>query len=150
MGTIQPNKIRLGPICQRGGLLNKSYDMPVQGWAYTEPVSFNAQVADTSLLYDLVFSVKHADNYRWQNAFFLITTIFPNMETSIDTLECVLATQEGEWIGRRFGKFRSIGFLYKQGIGFPQAGEYRFEIRHAMREDTLRGITAVGMKIFPH
>lgn len=136
--------------CKQGKLLDKTYEIPETGWAYTEPVFFETQVCDTSIGYDVVFSLKHKNNYGWSNAFFLITTVFPDMETRVDTLECILATQEGEWLGNKFGKFHTIGFLYKQGIHFPQAGEYRFEVQHAMREDTLQGIVACGMRISPH
>ena len=136
--------------CTRDTLLDKTYDLPRNGWVYTEAVSFDTQVSDTSTGYDWVLSIKHNDTYHWSNAYFLITTIFPDMETHIDTLECILATKDGKWIGSRFGKFHNIGFLYKQDIRFPQTGEYRFEIRQAMREDTLQGIVATGMKISPH
>ncbi|MDE6493224.1 MAG: gliding motility lipoprotein GldH [Bacteroidales bacterium] len=133
--------------CQHDTVLNKTFDTPRPAWAFNDPVCFNLTVIDTLTRYDLTFSLKHSEDYAWMNAFFLITTVFPDMNTAIDTLECILATPDGKWIGSRLGKYRNLGFLYKQNIAFPQAGEYRFEVRHAMRNDTLREIEAVGMKI---
>ncbi len=133
--------------CQRDTVFNKTFDTPAPAWAFNDPVCFDLTVIDTLARYDLMFSLKHSENYEWMNAFFLITTVFPDMNTAIDTLECILATPDGRWLGGRFGKYRNLGFLYKQNIAFPQPGEYRFEVRHAMREDSLRNITAVGMKI---
>ena len=66
--------------CKQGKLLDKTYEIPETGWAYTEPVFFETQVCDTSIGYDVVFSLKHKNNYGWSNAFFLITTVFPDME----------------------------------------------------------------------
>lgn len=133
--------------CNPKSVLNESRDTPQPGWAYDDPICFDLTVTDTVPRYNLTFSLKHTDDYEWMNAFFLITTVFPNMETKIDTLECLLADPSGKWFGNRFGKYRSIGFLYKQGIRFPAPGEYRFEIRHAMRDDTLSDLTSVGLKI---
>lgn len=133
--------------CQRSTLLNKTYDTPQPAWAYHEPICFDLMVEDTTLPYDVTFSLTHTRNFAWMNSFFFITTIFPNMDTSIDTLECLLATPDGKWLGSRMGKYRSLGFLYKQHIRFPMPGQYRFEVRHAMRNDSLQHISSVGMKI---
>lgn len=133
--------------CQRGTVLNKTIETPQPVWAYHEPVSFELMVEDTLSPYDVTFSLKHTRDFAWMNSFFLITTVFPDMNTAIDTLECVLATPDGKWLGSKFGRYRNIGFLYKQHIRFPMPGQYRFEVRHAMRDDSLRNISAVGMKI---
>ncbi len=133
--------------CRERTVLNGSRTLPAGGWAYTEPVFFETCITDTLSPYDFTFSLKHSEHYPWSNAFFLITTVFPDMETSIDTLECILATREGYWLGRKTGKTYSMGFLYKARLRFPQTGNYRFEIRHAMRDDTLHGILSTGMKI---
>lgn len=133
--------------CQRSTLLNKSYDTPQPTWAYHEPICFDLTVQDTTLPYDVMFTLKHTQDFAWMNSFFFITTVFPDMNTTIDTLECVLSTPDGKWLGSRLGKYRSIGFLYKQHIRFPIPGQYRFEVRHAMRNDSLQNISAVGLKI---
>ncbi|MCH5243957.1 MAG: gliding motility lipoprotein GldH [Lentimicrobiaceae bacterium] len=133
--------------CQRSTLLNKTFDTPQPAWAYHEPVCFDLMVEDTTLPYDVTFSLKHTRNFEWMNAFFLITTVFPDMNTTIDTLECVLAMPDGRWLGSRLGKYRSLGFLYKQHIRFPMPGQYRFEVRHAMRNDSLQNINSVGLQI---
>lgn len=133
--------------CRPKATLNESRPVPAPAWAFDDPIGFDAAVIDTSSRYDLTFSLKHTDDYPWMNAFFLITTVFPDMETRIDTLECILADPSGRWYGSRFGKYRSMGFLYKQGIRFPIPGEYHFEIRHAMRNDSLEDIVSVGLKI---
>lgn len=135
--------------CNRGVILNKTCHAPQGAWSYKDPIVFECYVEDTTIEYDAIFSIKHRDDYRWSNAFFLITTVFPDMETRVDTLECLLANRSGKWIGHRYGKYHGIRFLYKQGIRFPQNGEYRFEVRHAMREDVYEILT-VGMKISPH
>lgn len=137
----------LASSCQRSTLLNQTYDTPRPAWAYHEPICFDVMVADTMPVYDLTFSLKHTRDFAWMNSFFLITTIFPDMNTTIDTLECLLSTPDGRWIGSRMGKYHTIGFLYKQHIRFPMSGQYRFEVRHAMRNDSLQNICSVGLKI---
>lgn len=133
--------------CNRGTVMNETYEVPSPEWNYNEPICYDMWIEDTSTGYDLTFSIRHSNDFEWQNAFFLIRTVFPDMEVSVDTLECILAEPDGRWIGNRSGKYYRIGFLYKQGIRFPQAGEYRFEIRHAMRDDNLQGIRSIGLKV---
>lgn len=133
--------------CQRGTVINKTIDTPQPVWAYHEPVCFELMVEDTLTPYDVTFSLRHTRDFAWMNAFFLVNTIFPDMNTAVDTLECVLATADGRWLGSKFGKYRDIGFLYKQHIRFPMPGQYRFEVRHAMRDDSLKNISSVGLKI---
>lgn len=137
----------LSMSCERSTLLNKTYNTPQSAWAYHEPICFDLMAEDSTQPYDVTFTLKHTRDFAWMNAFFFITTIFPDMSTTIDTLECVLATPDGRWIGSRYGKYRNIEFLYKQHIRFPIPGQYRFEIRHAMRNDSLQNINAVGLKI---
>ncbi|MCM1168860.1 MAG: gliding motility lipoprotein GldH [Bacteroides sp.] len=137
----------LAASCQRSTLLNKTFDTPQPAWAYQEPICFDLMVEDTVQPYDVTFSLKHTRNFAWMNSFFLITTVFPDMETTVDTLECILSTPDGKWLGSKLGKYRSLGFLYKQHIFFPMPGQYRFEVRHAMRSDSLQNIVSVGMKI---
>lgn len=135
--------------CNRGTLINESFDVPQPAWNYNDPICFDLWVKDTSFRYDVTLNLKHSNDFEWQNAFFLVTTVFPDMSTTIDTLECLLADQSGRWIGNRSGKYYRIGFLYKKGIRFPAPGEYRLEVRHAMRDDDLENIYSIGMKIHP-
>ena len=132
--------------CRHETILNKTSHTPEGSWTYIDPVVFECHVEDTNLAYNAVFSLKHTKNYPWSNVFFLITTVFPDLETRIDTLECVLASRDGRWLGRKYGSYYSMDFLYKDGVRFPQTGTYRFEIRHAMRED-VHEIVQLGMKI---
>ncbi len=137
--------------CSSRSLLDETGETPLPAWDYDEPVCFGffLDAPDTALPCDLIFSLKHTGDFAWSNAFFLITTVFPDMNTSVDTLECLLAEPSGRWYGDRLGKYYSMSVLYKQGIRFPMPGEYRFMIQHAMREDALENITAVGLKILP-
>lgn len=137
--------------CGSRNLLDETGETPFPAWDFDEPVCFGFFLndPDTALPCDLIFSLKHTGDFAWSNAFFLITTVFPDMNTSVDTLECLLAEPSGRWYGDRLGKYYSMSVLYKQGIRFPMPGEYRFVIQHAMRDDALKNISAVGLKISP-
>lgn len=141
----------LAVSCGSKNLLDETGETPLPAWDYDEPVCFGffLDAPDTALPCDLIFSLKHTRDFAWSNAFFLITTVFPDMNTTVDTLECLLAEPSGRWYGSRLGKYHSMSVLYKQGIRFPMPGEYRFMIQHAMREDALRDITEVGLKVTP-
>jgi gliding motility-associated lipoprotein GldH len=59
----------------------------------------------------------------------------------------MLASKEGKWRGKGVGDIWDDQVLFKHGVRFPQKGEYRFEITHAMRMNPLPGIMDGGIRI---
>jgi gliding motility-associated lipoprotein GldH len=64
-----------------------------------------------------------------------------------DTVEIMLATPEGKWMGKGLGDLWDNQILFKRNVTFPEPGEYKFEITHAMRANPLTGILDGGMRI---
>ena len=71
-----------------------------------------------------------------------------------DTLEYRMAKPNGEFLGTGFSDIKENKFWYKEHVVFQEAGEYQFDIQHAMREngkvqgvENLEGITDVGLRI---
>ena len=65
-----------------------------------------------------------------------------------------MARPDGEWLGTGFGDVKENKLWYKEHVRFKEPGEYRVNIRHAMRKNgevngiqNLDGITDVGFRI---
>lgn len=124
---------------------NRSFEKGV--WNYHEPAIFIFDVEDTVSRNDFFINLRNGDAYPFMNAFLFVRMDFPNGRTSIDTLECFLADQAGRWLGTGLGDIYDNRFLFKQQKAFPISGQYRIEIRQAMRVDDLPEIYDVGLRI---
>ena len=112
-----------------------------------EVAEFVAKVEDTLTAYDFYINVRNTGSYRFSNLYLFIQTDFPNGKSIRDTVECLMATPEGEWIGTGVGDLRDQSILFKQSGNFPLKGKYRFEMVQAMRQDPLPGIADIGLRI---
>jgi len=116
-------------------------------WSYNEPAIFIFEIEDTVSRNDFFINLRNGDAYPFMNAFLFVRMDFPNGRTSIDTLECFLADHSGRWLGSGLGDLYDNRFLYKTNKSFPIAGQYKIEIRQAMRIDDLPEVTDIGIRI---
>ena len=65
-----------------------------------------------------------------------------------DTIEAMLANERGKWLGSGVSKY-TLPLLYVEEVPL-QEGEYNVVVQQGMREDVLRGITDVGLKVIKH
>lgn len=137
----------LGTACGRDTVLSRSVALPANGWPRKMTVPFDFEIADTARSYRLDFSVRHDQDYPFMNAFFLIYTTFPNQETVIDTVECILADYRGKWTGQGAGRYKSAAFAVKTDLRFPMPGAYRMEVKQALRMDTVKHISHIGLHL---
>jgi gliding motility-associated lipoprotein GldH len=64
-----------------------------------------------------------------------------------DTIEFFLADPTGKWLGSGLGSVNSMLLPYRTNIKFPQRGIYTFEFKQGMRQEELKGIMDVGLRI---
>ena len=131
--------------CGRNTLYDESVVIPEAKWDNDNVPYFNVTVDDTLADYAFYLNIRHLENYRYSNLYVFMHTEFPNGNVTHDTIECVLATPDGRWMGKGSGTMRSAKVLLNPDLRFPLSGEYRFEIEQAMREKELRGITDIGL-----
>lgn len=133
--------------CNRDTLLSQSVALPENGWARKQALPFEFTVQDTTRSYRMDFSVRHDEQYPFMNAFFLIYTTFPDNKVAIDTLECILADYRGKWVGHGAGRYKAANFALKSDLHFPMPGVYRMDVRQALRMDTVKHISHIGLHI---
>ena len=116
-------------------------------WDMEEQVPFDVTVNDTTTNYVFGISMRHEENYRYSNLYVFLHTTMPNGNRTHDTIECVLATPEGRWVGKSSGSMRDLRIPLNPSLRFPLTGTYHFEIEQAMREPVLHGISDIGIYI---
>lgn len=116
-------------------------------WNMNAIKSFRFHIQDTSSSYRLIYTIRNTTDYPYSNFYVFTTTTHPGHEAVRDTIECMLADKYGKWLGTGFGKIRESRFLIREQFGFPDTGEYVIDIEHGMRDEVLRGITDVGVRL---
>lgn len=118
-------------------------------WSATKPVLFDFSIKDISKPYSVIVSVANNDDYRYSNLYLFVDIYMPNKKVVRDTVDFILANEQGKWSGSGlFAPFMSE-YQYKKNILFPVAGKYRIALEQAMRCDNgiLDGIAEVGVSV---
>lgn len=121
--------------------LNSSWDKNAE-----QQFDFNIEQAQNPR--NITFVVRNNNSYPYSNIRFIVKV--SNLKTKkaeTDTVEYTMAKPDGEWLGKGFGEIKEIHFPYRTNYRFPQNGAYSIGIVQAMRNDTLKGIEDIGVKI---
>lgn len=133
--------------CDSTRLFEENKKIEKNEWDQSSSLIFHVPVTDTVTDYNVYINVRNAGFYRFSNLYLFINTGFPGGQIQRDTLECVLASPDGRWLGEGLGDIWDNRILFKNNIHFPQTGEYTFELIQAMRINPLPGIMDAGIRI---
>lgn len=118
-----------------------------QNWKYKDTVSFSFDVQDTINAYNIFIDMRNNKDYKYSDIYFFFDIDFPNGKHSNDTVGYDVTNFEGKWHGHNTGSFVDNHIIVKPNVIFPLKGNYKMHIRHAMRDDELKGIEDVGLSI---
>ena len=117
-------------------------------WPKKAEQKFDFVIADAEAPKNIIFVVRNNNDYPYSNIRFIVNfQELKSKKKTIDTLNYILAKPNGEWIGKGFGDTKETLFQYKLNYKFPQNGDYSIGIIQAMRNDNLKGIEDIGVKI---
>lgn len=122
-------------------------DVDETSWNMDHWLKYDVEVDDTMQIFDFYIDVRNSVRYPKANTFFFINTTFPDGSVAYDTLECPLADVQGNWYGKRTGRYVDSRFVFRRHVIFPRSGNYHFEIGHGMRDTNVVGIKSVGLRI---
>lgn len=116
-------------------------------WFSKNPLVFEFDVLDPSQTCNMFINVRNASSYPYSNLFLFLDTRYPDGKVSRDTLECVLADEKGNWLGKGKGDVIDSQIPFRKYFKFKQKGHYKFFMQQAMRVDPLPGIMAAGIRV---
>lgn len=133
--------------CSQGVVFDEYESIAKEGWGKDSLAVFRAEVDDSLGLYDIWVQVRNDNDYAFSNLWLFIDVISPDGVSRRDTLECILARRDGEWLGGGWGSLYSVRCPYKRGVKFSKAGPYTFRVTQGMRADCLAGLHDIGLLI---
>jgi gliding motility-associated lipoprotein GldH len=105
-------------------------------------------ITDTLSLYNIYIVLRHNDAYHFNNLYVRATVIEPG-ETLPKTgdYDLLLATNEKGWIGTAMDDIYDAQIIIQPKTRFRKAGTYHIIMEQVMREDPLKNILSVGLRL---
>ncbi len=133
--------------CDASRIFEENKEIPSNNWESENIIKFAVPINDPSTAANFYINIRNADGYPYSNIYLFIKTIFPSGKFSTDTLECILADEQGKWLGKGLGDIYDNQIPFKRNVRFPISGTYLFEIQQGTRSDKLPLIMDVGLRI---
>ncbi|MFM6954189.1 MAG: gliding motility lipoprotein GldH [Sphingobacteriaceae bacterium] len=134
--------------CQNPNVLvdeNQSIDQA--RWTYVKPIKITVPIVDTTAAYAVFINLRHTEEYAYSNIFIRIKQHNPNKSQKVWRKEYTLANLEGEWLGTGSGNLLNHQLLLFKNHRFAHAGTYVFELEQNMRDNPLKGVSDIGLRV---
>lgn len=115
-------------------------------WGWQDAREFPVEISDTLSMHHIYIQVRHTVDYPMSNLYMFVHVKGPSGQHLKDTVNLVLAEQDGRWTGRGNGKLREIKLLYRSDTRFSEPGTYTFTLEQGMRNPELP-VTDLGIRI---
>jgi gliding motility-associated lipoprotein GldH len=133
--------------CNSNQFYEKNTVIKNNSWYFKDSKVFEVELKDSLKIYNFYINVRNTIDYKYANLYLFINSELPDGKIAKDTVEFQIADYQGKWLGKGSGKFRYNSFLLRKNISFNKKGLYKFNLVHAMRSDSLKGIADVGIRI---
>lgn len=132
--------------CTPVDIYEKSVTIPGHEWKSSYKPDFDFVISDSVSLYKIFLVLRHSDKYNFNNLYINLHITTPGQDTAtIIRRDLQLATNEG-WLGT--GMDDIYEYRLQLADGQPlKAGPYKFIIEQIMREDPLKNVLNVGLRL---
>ena len=115
-------------------------------WYKNREYFFTCQIEDTAVTYNISLEIRNNNFYPYQNLWLFYAEEHPDSPVLRDTVECILADDFGKWYGSGISIYH-LSIPLRTQHHFPQKGQYTFSFRQGMRDESLKGIEQIGVRI---
>ena len=134
--------------CAKIDLFEKQSQIPSQQWFYNNVPQFTFHIDDTSALYNVYVVLRHADLYNYNNIWLRIGSKTPVDSMHFQNINLALATDSKGWDGSGMDDIFEVRKSISPGpLSFKSPGDYTFSIAQIMRENPLKYILSVGIRV---
>ena len=133
--------------CNSIDLYEKTVAIPQHKWKNSFNPSFTFTIKDTTALYQIFLVLRHNDKYNYNNIYINLSAKLPGSD-SVRKIrrDLTLATDEKGWLGDGMDDI----YEHRIPLGDPEplkAGNYTFTVEQVMRENPLKNVLNVGLRI---
>ncbi|GGG78880.1 gliding motility lipoprotein GldH [Parapedobacter pyrenivorans] len=135
--------------CTDVAVVDQHIAIDSHAWHYDDRPRVVAHITDTTRPYNIYLNLRHTPDYQYSNIFILLHQHQPQGRDTTERFELRLAEPDGRWLGRGTGSVYAHQQLIKENVRFPDTGSYVFGLEQNMRDNPLREISDVGLRIEP-
>jgi gliding motility-associated lipoprotein GldH len=130
------------------GTFEKSVSLPDHQWPSSVKPDIEFNITDTVSLYNIYIVLRHSDAYHFNNIYVRATVTEPGGgRPKAGDYDLQLANNEKGWIGTAMDDIYDARLLIQPRTRFTKAGTYHFVIEQLMREDPLKNMLSVGLRV---
>lgn len=137
--------------CTTIDLYEKSATIPGHSWQNSFQPSFTFQIKDTVSAYRLYIILRHNDKYNYNNIYINLYVRQPGLDSAQKVkYDLELATNEKGWLASGMDDIYEHRIPLTpagQSFYFKKPGDYSFSIEQIMRENPLKNVLDVGLRI---
>ena len=130
-----------------GAVIDQNSAVTNHNWSYPDRAKFDVKIEDANSLYNLYMNLRVTSDYKYSNLFVLIAQTGPDKKRIVKRYELKLANKDGEWLGKGSGNLYSYQAPFLTNYKFPVKGLYHFAIEQNMRDNPLREVNDVGLRV---
>ena len=131
-------------------VFEKDVVIPGQQWEsnFRPRVDFTIKDQDTTSLYNVYLVLRHSDAYNYNNIWVKGTVRQPGDTASkTQRYDLTLATNDKGWLGSGMDDIYEHRILIQPETKFKRPGTYSFILEQIMREDPLKHVLNVGVRV---
>ena len=132
--------------CTTADLYEKNVPVPDHEWSSSFKPEFNFIIKDTSSLYQVFFVLRHTEKYNYKNIWINLYSQPPGDTLHKAPYELQLATADKGWLASGMDDIYEHRIKLTRPVGL-KAGNYKLVLENIMREDPLKHVMNVGIRI---
>ena len=134
--------------CTHINVYEKDAAMPKYEWQYSNVPSFTFSITDTTAEYNLYIVLRHTDAYGYNNICLNVGTKWPGDSLSYQKVDLQIGNDATGWEGTGMDDIWELRKSVTHGpFKFKKMGNYQFTIAQIMRENPLKNIMSVGIRV---
>lgn len=134
--------------CIKVNLFEKQVSIPSQQWYYTNVPQFTFHIDDTSSLYNVYIVLRHTDLYDYNNIWLRVGSDSPGDSMHYQNINLQLANGSRGWAGTGMDDIFEVRKNISAGpLSFKRPGDYTFSIAQIMRQNPLKYILNIGVRV---
>ena len=133
--------------CTSINVYERTVPIPLQAWYYNNTPSFSFNITDTLASYNIYIVLRHTDAYEYNNIWLRLGIKSP-INFQNQNLDITLGSDAKGWEGKGMDDIFEVRKNITNGpVPFKKSGTYTFTISQIMRENPLKHILNVGVRV---
>lgn len=133
--------------CTQTDVFEKVAVLPGQIWDYKTKPSFSFTITDTSSPYNIFIVLRHTDAYQYNNIWLNLAFKAPGDSIQSQNIDISLGSDAKGWVGNGMDDIFELRRNIRGPVLFKKTGSYTFTISQVMRENPLKHILNVGLRV---